>query len=147
MGDDTAADVVTITTDPLDAGALAAAVRRDSSGAVASFVGVVRDEHRGRKVHHLVYEAYPPMAEQEMRRIVSEIRARWKVTGVAIAHRIGRLELGEASVVIAVAAPHRKEALEACSFGIEQIKLTVPIWKKEFGDEGPEWIIGDPSRG
>ncbi|HEY3176006.1 MAG TPA: molybdenum cofactor biosynthesis protein MoaE [Candidatus Polarisedimenticolia bacterium] len=139
------ADLIFITPDPLDEAALAAAVRRDSSGAIASFVGVVRDEHRGRRVHHLVYEAYPSMAEQEMRRIVSVIHDKWEVTAVALAHRTGRLEIGEASVVVAVAAPHRKEALEACAFAIEQVKQSVPIWKKEYSDEGEEWIIGDPS--
>lgn len=139
-------DIIFLTPDALDPGALSAAVRRDASGAIASFIGVVRNEHRGRRVHHLVYEAYPPMAEQEMRRIVSELRAKWDVTAVALAHRTGRLEIGEASVVIAVAAPHRKEALEACAFAIERVKESVPIWKKEYSDEGEEWIIGDPSR-
>ena len=139
-------DIIFLTPDPLDPAALTAAVRRDASGAIASFIGVVRNEHRGRRVHHLVYEAYPPMAEQEMRRIVSELRAKWEVTAVALAHRTGRLEIGEASVVIAVAAPHRKDALEACAFAIERVKESVPIWKKENSDEGEEWIIGDPSR-
>ena len=142
MGD---ADVIRVTPEPLDAAALMRAVRRDSSGAIASFVGVVRCEHDGRRVHHLVYEAYPPMAEREMRSIAAEMRERWRVSRIALVHRTGRLEIGEASVVIAVASPHRKEALEACAFGIERIKQTVPIWKKEFRDEGEEWIVGDPS--
>jgi molybdopterin synthase catalytic subunit len=140
-------DLILITPDALDAAALTWSVRRDSSGAIASFVGVVRDEHRGRRIHHLVYEAYPPMADKEMRGIASEIRSRWEVTAVVLAHRIGRLEIGEASVVIAVAAPHRKPALEACAFAIERIKQSVPIWKKEFSDEGEEWILENPSHG
>jgi len=138
-------DIIVLTADPLDVASLSAAVRQDSSGAIASFVGVVRNEHMGRPVDHLVYEAYPEMALRELGRIVDEIRSRWVVTGVAMAHRTGRLEIGEASVAVVVAAPHRREALDACSYGIEQIKKSVPIWKKEFGAGGVEWVIGDPS--
>ena len=138
-------DIIVLTADPLDIAALSSAVRRDSSGAIASFVGVVRNEHMGRHVDHLVYEAYPEMARREIERIVDELRSRWDVSGVAIAHRTGRLEIGEASVAVVVATPHRREALEACAFGIEQIKRSVPIWKKEFSAEGEEWVIGDPS--
>jgi len=138
-------DIIVLTADPLDVASLSAAVRQDSSGAIASFVGVVRNEHMGRPVDHLVYEAYPEMALRELGRIVDEIRSRWAVTGVAMAHRTGRLEIGEASVAVVVAAPHRREALDACSYGIEQIKKSVPIWKKEFGAGGVEWVIGDPS--
>ena len=147
------ADIIRVTAEPLDVSALMLAVRLDSTGALASFVGVVRDNHEGRRVHHLVYEAYPAMAELELQNIATQMRQRWKLSGVALAHRTGRLEIGEASVVVVVAAPHRAEALEACSFGIEQIKKTVPIWKKEFDkefdedlrDKAGEWIIGDPS--
>ena len=139
-------DLIRVTPERLDAAALLDAVRADSAGAIAAFVGVVRDEHGGRRVHHLVYEAYPPMAEQELGRIAVEMRERWRLTRIAMAHRTGRLEIGEASVVIAVGAPHRREALEACAFGIERIKQNVPIWKKEFREGGEEWIVGDPSR-
>ena len=139
-------DIIHVTSEPLDAAALMRAVRMDSSGAIASFVGVVRDEHEGRRVHHLVYEAYPPMAERELKRIAAEMHERWRISRIAIAHRTGRIEIGEASVVIAVGAPHRREALEACAFGIERIKQNVPIWKKEFREGGEEWIVGDPSR-
>jgi len=142
-------DIARVTTDPSDSAALVSlmsGLRRDSSGAIASFIGVVRNEHGGRRVHHLIYEAYPPMAEQELKRIAAELRSRWAVDGVSLVHRLGRLEVGEASVVVAVAAPHRREALEACALGIERIKQSVPIWKKEFSDQGEEWIIGDPSR-
>lgn len=141
-----AGDMIVLTTAPLDVAALSGAVRLDSSGAIASFVGVVRNEHMGRQVHHLVYEAYPEMARREIQRIVDEMRSRWDVSGVAIAHRTGRLEIGEASVVVVVAAPHRREALDACAYGIEEIKKSVPIWKKEFSAEGEEWVIGDSSR-
>ncbi len=139
-------DITQVTAEPLDLESLTASVRADSSGAVASFVGVVRNEHLGRRVHHLVYEAYPPMAEEEMRRIAVETRSRWPVDHIAIAHRVGRLEIGEASVIVAVSSPHRREALAACSHIIERIKRSLPVWKKEFSDEGEEWIIGDPSR-
>lgn len=139
-------DTIVLTSDPLDIAALTAAVRHDSSGAIATFVGVVRNEHMGRPVDHLIYEAYPEMARREIQKIVDEMRSRWQLSGVAIAHRTGRLEIGEASVAVVVAAPHRREALDACSFGIEEIKKSVPIWKKEFGAGGEEWVIGDPSR-
>ena len=139
-------DIAQVTTEVLQTQRLMDAVRDDGCGAVAAFVGVVRNEHQGRSVHHLIYEAYPPMAEQEMLRITQEVRGRWAVRRVAIAHRIGRLEIGEASVVVAVGAAHRREALEACAFAIEKIKERLPVWKKEFSDEGEEWIIGDPSR-
>ncbi|HJQ97142.1 MAG TPA: molybdenum cofactor biosynthesis protein MoaE [Candidatus Polarisedimenticolaceae bacterium] len=139
-------DIAQVTTEVLQTQRLMDAVRDDGCGAVAAFVGVVRNEHQGRSVHHLIYEAYPPMAEQEMLRITQEVRGRWAVRRVAIAHRIGRLEIGEASVVVAVGAAHRREALEACAFATEKIKERLPVWKKEFSDEGEEWIIGDPSR-
>ncbi|MFQ6672893.1 MAG: molybdopterin converting factor subunit 1, partial [Candidatus Tectimicrobiota bacterium] len=106
-------------------------VRRDSSGAVAAFGGVVREETAGRRVLYLEYEAYGPMAERTMAQIGEEIGAQWAVDAVAILHRVGRLEVGEMSVAIAAAAPHRREALEACAYAIERLKVVVPIWKKE----------------
>ena len=142
---DASGDVVRVGPEPLDEAALTRSLRLDSSGAIASFVGVVRDDQDGRRVHHLVYEAYPPMAEREMRAIAAEIHRRWNVSRIGLVHRTGRLEVGEASVIVAVSAPHRKDALEACAFGIERIKKAVPIWKKEYRDESEEWVIGDPS--
>ncbi len=138
--------VARITAEPLDAAGLAAEVRTDACGALATFVGVVRDEHLGRRVRYLVYEAYAPMAEAQMRRIAAEAAERWSLEGVALAHRTGRLEIGEASVVVVVSSAHRREALQACAFAIERIKESLPVWKKEFSDEGEEWIVGDPSR-
>lgn len=135
-------DIIRITADPIDVTQLMSRVRRSTSGALASFVGVVRDHHEGRSVHHLVYQAYPPMAEREMARIAAEARGRWPLDGVALVHRTGRLGVGEASVAVVVSAPHRKEAFEACSFIIEELKRTVPIWKKEFGESGETWVIG-----
>jgi len=125
---------------PLSVDAVAAKVARRSSGAIATFTGVVREHSRGRRVDHLEYEAYPEMALAKMREIADEIRAKWEVDAVAISHRVGRLEVGEASVVIAAAAPHRQQALEACAYAIERLKVTVPIWKKEVWTDGSEWI-------
>ncbi|MDV2502936.1 MAG: molybdopterin converting factor subunit 1 [bacterium] len=115
-------------------------VRRDSSGAVAAFGGVVREETQGRRVLSLEYQAYAPMAEQTMAQIGEEIGAKWAVDAVAILHRIGRLEVGEMSVAIAVAAPRRRAALEACAYAIERLKEIVPIWKKEAFEDGEVWV-------
>ncbi len=129
-----------ITEDPLSVDAVAAKVARRSSGAIATFTGVVREHSRGRRVDHLEYEAYPEIALAKMREIADEVRAKWDVDAVAMSHRVGRLEVGEASVVIAVAAPHRQQALEACAYAIERLKVAVPIWKKEVWTDGSEWI-------
>jgi molybdopterin synthase catalytic subunit len=133
-------DLFEITERPLSLDALAAAVGQTTSGAIASFFGVVRGYARGRQVEHLEYDAYPEMAVAKMRQIGEEIRARWPVDRVAIAHRVGRLAVGEASVAIAVASPHRQEALQACAYAIERLKEVVPIWKKEVWSDGSEWI-------
>ncbi|MGH9870514.1 MAG: molybdenum cofactor biosynthesis protein MoaE [Candidatus Polarisedimenticolia bacterium] len=135
-------DVARLVTGAIDPASLMASLRSDDCGALAFFVGVVRDHHQGRRVRHLEYEAYPPMAEAEMRRIIEEARARWPIAAMAIEHRTGRLEIGEASVCLVVAAEHRRAALEACEFGIEALKARVPIWKKEFYDDGQAWVTG-----
>lgn len=134
--------MIRVTTEPISAEAVAATVSRSSSGAVVTFSGVVRDNARGRRTQYLEYEAYPEMAESEMRRIAEEARRRWPIDAIAIVHRIGRLEIGEASVVIAVASPHRGEAFDACEFAIDTLKHTVPIWKKEFTQDGSYWVEG-----
>lgn len=129
-----------ITDTPLDPEALRAAVADPAAGAVATFVGVTRNSFAGKVVQHLEYEAYAPMAEQEMERIGTEIAGQWPtVTGLAIAHRTGRVEVGEASVAIAVSAPHRREALAACAGAIDRLKATLPVWKKEVFADGSEW--------
>jgi molybdopterin synthase catalytic subunit len=129
-----------ITDTPLDPETLRAAIADPASGAVATFVGVARNSFAGKEVLHLEYEAYPPMAERQMREIGMEIAERWPaVTGVAIAHRVGRVEVGEASVALAVSAPHRGEALAACAHGIERLKATLPVWKKEVFADGSVW--------
>lgn len=129
-----------ITESPVDPEALREAIADPACGAVATFIGVTRNSFRGKEVQYLEYEAYAPMAEREMRMIGTEIAGLWPaVAGVAIAHRVGRVEVGEASVVIAVSAPHRREALAACAHGIERLKATLPVWKKEIFADGSEW--------
>jgi molybdopterin synthase catalytic subunit/molybdopterin converting factor small subunit len=110
------------------------------AGAIATFVGTTRARSRGRDVHHLEYEAFEGMAEQEMARIAEELKGRYDLHDVAIHHRVGRVDIGERSVVIAVAAPHRGDALAACKDAIDTLKETVPLWKKEVYEGGEEWI-------
>jgi molybdopterin synthase catalytic subunit len=125
---------------PLDLAALVARVESPERGAVASFLGLVRDHHGGRKVSRLEYSAYAPMAEEECALIVAEAEDRWPVR-VALEHRIGALEVGDAAVAIAAGAAHRDEAFAACRFVIEEVKRRVPIWKKEFYADGSvEWV-------
>lgn len=125
---------------PLDLVGLVQRVESPAYGAVTSFLGLVRDHHGGRGVARLEYSAYGPMAEEECARIVAEAEAGWPVR-VALEHRIGALEIGDAAVAIAVAAAHREEAFAACRFVIEEVKRRVPIWKKEFYADGEvEWV-------
>jgi MoaE-MoaD fusion protein len=131
---------------PLDARRLEAAVARAGAGAICTFTGVVRDNSRGRDTTRLEYEAYPGMAESQMRAIAAEIAERWPEARVAMAHRTGVLEIGEASVVVSVSCPHRAEAIAACKWGIDRLKETVPVWKKEFFADGEVWIEGDQAQ-
>ena len=131
-----------IVEEAISADALHALVLRPEAGAVAVFLGVVRDNNLGREVDYLEYDAYPEMAERVMGRIGEEIRARWDVAEVAMLHRVGRLEIGEASVGVAVSSAHRAEATDACRYGIDRLKAVVPIWKKEVWSDGEEWIEG-----
>ena len=131
-----------ITRDVLDPTALHNLVLSPEAGAVSLFVGVVRDNNLGRDVNYLEYDAYPAMATKVMRQIEGEIRERWDVLDIAMHHRIGRLEIGEASVAVAVASAHRGEGIEACHYGIDRLKAIVPIWKKEVWADGEEWIEG-----
>ena len=133
-----------VTSEPLDPERLVRHVRRDESGAVALFLGVVRDNSMGRRVLYLEYDAYPEMAARVMREIAAEAKARWPITDIAIQHRTGRLEIGETSLVIAVSSPHRKEAFEACHHLVDRFKEVVPVWKKEVWEGGEVWIEGDP---
>ncbi|HEX9844578.1 MAG TPA: molybdenum cofactor biosynthesis protein MoaE [bacterium] len=129
-----------VVTGAIDVNALVAQVARPGAGGIATFLGVVRDHSLGRKVLYLFYEAYPPMAIKEMEQLEAEVRERWEIEAIAIVHRVGRLEIGEASVGIAVSAPHRREAIEACHYAIDRLKQTVPVWKKEYWEGGEVWI-------
>jgi len=131
-----------ITPAPLSVEAVLQAVEGPGAGAVTTFVGLVRDHNQGRRVRYLDYEAYVPLAEKALGLIVDEAQARWAGARVAIHHRTGRLEIGEASVVIAVATPHRADAFAACRYAIERIKQIVPIWKHEHFEGGEVWIEG-----
>ena len=134
--------VILITGEPLNRAALVDAVTHASIGGIVVFEGVVRDNARGKQVRYLEYEVYPEMAIAKIREIVAEAQRRWSVERVAVAHRTGRLEIGEASVIIVVASPHRAEAFDACRYIIDTLKTTVPIWKKEVATNGEEWVEG-----
>jgi MoaE-MoaD fusion protein len=125
---------------PLDHDEVVALVRTPEAGAVATFVGTTRARSRDRNVLHLEYEAYEGMAEQVMAELADDLKRRHDLCEVAIHHRVGRVEIGETSVVIAVSAPHRAAALEACREAIDELKITVPLWKKEVYEGGEEWI-------
>ena len=125
---------------PIEIARLLAAVGRPDAGAVATFIGTTRDHNSGRRVTRLEYEAYPPMALREMRRIGDEATLRFAAKAVAIVHRIGVVEIGEASVAIAASAAHRDAAFAACRFAIDRLKEIVPIWKKEHYEGGEIWI-------
>jgi molybdopterin converting factor subunit 1 len=135
-----------LTDQPLDPRRLEAAVVRSGAGAICTFTGVVRDNSRGHPTVRLEYEAYPGMAEAQMRVIAAEIAERWPEARVAMAHRTGVLEIGEASVVVSVSCPHRGDAIAACKWGIDRLKESVPVWKKEFFEGGEVWIEGDEAR-
>jgi molybdopterin synthase catalytic subunit len=115
-------------------------VTQAQSGAIVTFIGTTRDHNEGRRVLALSYEAYAGMAEKELARVGREAKARWNIEQIAIVHRVGRVDIGHASVAIAVSAAHRSEAFEACRFAIEEIKRSVPIWKKELFEGGELWI-------
>ncbi len=131
-----------VTSAPLAVETVLRAVEGPGAGAVTTFVGLVRDHNQGRRVLWLDYEAYAPLAEKALGLIVDEAQARWAGARMAIHHRTGRLEIGEASVVIAVATPHRADAFAACRYAIERIKQIVPIWKHEHFEGGEVWIEG-----
>jgi len=129
-----------VTEEPLSLEAAVAEVADDRAGAVATFTGTVRRQSRGREVTRLEYEAYAEMAEEVMAQLAAELEQRYELCAVAIHHRVGTLAIGEASVVVAVSAPHRQDALAACKDAIETLKQTVPLWKKEVYEGGEEWI-------
>jgi molybdopterin synthase catalytic subunit len=133
--------MIRVTTEPLSSDALADVVTVPEAGGVVVFLGVVRNNSAGRRVVALEYEAHVPMAEAKMKEIGEAVHRRWPdVKQVAMAHRIGRLGIGDASVVIAVSAAHRQQAFEACHFAIDRLKETVPIWKREIFEDGAVWV-------
>lgn len=143
-GDDrTVRDFFELTTAVLDVGAIARRVVLPECGATVTLDGYVREWTRGRKTLYLVYEAYQEMALREMQRLGREAHERFEIAHIGIVHRTGRLEIGETSVVIAISAPHRRAAFEACEWAIRELKRTVPVWKKEFYEDGEIWVEGE----
>lgn len=136
-------NILEITTEPLDVGAIARRVVPVECGAIVTLDGFVRKFTKGRETEYLVYEAYEPMALKEMEKLAGRARDQFEIAHITIVHRVGRLEIGETSVVISVASPHRRAAFEACEWLIKELKRTVPIWKKEVYADGEVWIEGD----
>jgi molybdopterin synthase catalytic subunit/molybdopterin converting factor small subunit len=136
--------IAALTRECIDAEKLVAAAKRAEDGAVVVFDGIVRNHSRGRRTLHLDYEAYEEMAIRQMRELANQARGRFAVRQVTIVHRLGRLEIGETSILIVVASAHRSAAFEACRWLIDTIKKTVPIWKKETFEDGAVWAPGDP---
>ena len=134
--------MIELTHDPLQPDRCVAAVRQSGNGGIVTFIGCVRDVSEGKSVEFLEYEAYEPMALAKMQQVCDETRSRWPVKSIAIQHRLGRLEIGDDAVVIAVSCPHRGEAFEACRYVIDRLKEIVPIWKKEHGEGGEIWVGG-----
>ena len=136
-------DFFELSTDPIDVGAVARRVVIPECGATVTLDGYAREWTRGRRTLYLVYEAYAPMALSEMRRLGEQAHEKFEIAHLGIVHRTGRLEIGETSVVIAVSAPHRRAAFEACEWAIRELKRTVPIWKKEVFEDGEVWVEGE----
>ncbi|HEX2835936.1 MAG TPA: molybdenum cofactor biosynthesis protein MoaE [Thermoanaerobaculia bacterium] len=129
-----------LTDAPINPTALVQKVLRPSDGAYVLFEGVVRNHHHGKAVESIFYDAYRPMAERELEKIVREIEAKFPETALAVVHRLGHLVVGDSSIAIVAASAHRAEAFDACRMMIDRIKETVPIWKKERGPDGEEWV-------
>jgi molybdopterin synthase catalytic subunit len=130
-----------VTTEPLSVQQVNDLVKRPTDGAVVIFDGIVRNNFDGRPVHYLEYEAYAAMAEKKLAEIGAEVQQKFAVGEIAMMHRIGRLEIGESSILIAVAAPHRHAAFEACAYAMDRVKAEVPVWKKEFFADGADhWV-------
>lgn len=138
-----AQDFFELTTAPIDVGAVARRIVPSACGATVTLDGYVREYTRGRRSLYLVYEAYEPMALKELQRLAGQAHQLFDIAHIGIVHRTGRLEIGETSVVISVSAPHRRAAFEACEWAIKELKRTVPIWKKEFYEDGEIWVEGE----
>ncbi len=135
-------DFCELTHDPIDIGSVARRVVAPECGATVTLDGYVRQFTKGRETLHLVYEAYDDMAIKEMQKLVERAKSDFEISNVGVVHRLGKLEIGETSVVISVAAPHRKAAFAACEWIIRELKRTVPIWKKEVYADGEVWVEG-----
>jgi molybdopterin synthase catalytic subunit len=135
-------DLYRITTEPLVADELVALVQRDEAGAIDLFYGVVRDNTDGRAVLRLEYEAHEAMALAKMREVGEAVKARFPICEIGVWHRVGTLQIGESSLLVAVSSAHRKEAFEACHWAVDRIKEVVPVWKKEFWADGSAWVEG-----
>lgn len=136
--------MIEIVTEPIDVNTVIQSVHDPTAGGIDVFIGVTRNHSNGKPVRYLEYHAYKPMAIKMLHRIVNEAQSKWDVKKIAIVHRLGRLEIGEASVVIAVSAAHRDEAFQACRYLIDTLKTIVPVWKKEFFEDGEVWVDGEP---
>lgn len=136
-------DFAELTNDPIDISSVARRTVAPECGATVTLDGYVRKFTKGRETLHLVYEAYEPMAVKEMWKLIDRARSEFEIAHIGIVHRLGRLEIGETSVVISVAAPHRRAAFQACEWLIRELKRTVPIWKKEVYADGEVWVEGD----
>jgi molybdopterin synthase catalytic subunit len=136
--------MIEITDQPIDVQKIISAASRKEAGAVNTFIGTVRNNTSGNKVIRLEYEAYEPMAISEIQKIIDRTTEQWKLTGFAVSHRVGVLQPGEIAVVVAVSTPHRKDSFAACQFIIDTLKQTVPIWKREFFENGDEWVSAHP---
>ena len=132
--------MIELTTDPLNPEKITAQVRRDTNGAVVTFLGATRNNFQGKQVITLEYEAYEEMALKKLGEVREELQAQFDLEDIAISHRIGTVPIGEISLVVAVASPHRKEAFQACQVAVDRIKEIVPIWKKEVYEEGSRWV-------
>ncbi len=136
--------MIEITGQPIDVQKIITAASNQEAGAVNTFIGTVRNNTSGKKVLRLEYEAYEPMAISEIQKLIDQASENWKLTGFAVSHRVGTLTPGDIAVVVAVATPHRKDAFAACQFIIDTLKQTVPIWKREFFEDGDEWVSAHP---
>lgn len=132
--------MIEVTREAIDTDALTRSAYADTSGAVVTFLGTVRQDRDGKTLVSLDYDAYPEMAARKMEQVRDEIMARWPADKISISHRFGPMQVGEVSVAIAISCPHRVEAFEACRYAIDRIKETVPIWKKEVYEDGSQWV-------
>ena len=132
--------MILVTHETLSPESITATVSANTNGGVVTFLGTTRNETDGRRVLYLEYEAYQDMAEKTLARVAREVNDRWGITDLAIAHRLGRLEIGDVSLVVAAASPHRAEAFAACQYVVDRIKQDVPIWKKEVFADGEVWV-------